>query len=121
MKKRLLICLILSICCIISSIPASATTDDIVCIQHGPFVYWCRYLGYTYTVTHPYDANGNGSVDDEIENDVERCEYLTRAYETRKICEVCVYEVIVDSPHGHAQNSHTLCGAPNSEGCSQNH
>ena len=104
MKKRLLICLILSICCIISSIPASAVTDDNECIEHGPFVYWCRTLGYTRVESCDYIIYSP----ENPEVMIDRCSYTSMSYETRKICEFCLDEVIIDSPHGHGEYGHRM-------------
>lgn len=103
MKKKIILSLILAMCCIMASIPASAADDT--CDECGPFVYLCYSTGeYTTSTHYVYSAD-------------DYCTFECRVYVAEKTCEECV-TVASTRTHGHGKYNHTLCGASNSEGCS---
>ena len=103
MKKKIIISLILAMCCIVASIPASAVTDDVVCIEHGPWLELCGGFYKERTVAHNF----------EVEGYAKKCYYTEVRYYTRRYCEICAYEDETLHSHIHGYYGHEypeLCG-----------
>ena len=110
MKKKIIISLILAMCCIFVSIPASAECDT--CGGNDLIFAWCGSTGEMGRSSHRvYDDSPVGST---------RCDYDIRVYEEGEFCETCD-TVTFDFRHGHGKYDHSYCGAANSEGCSLGH
>ena len=121
MKKKIIISLILAMCCVVSSIPVNASARGNVCVEHGPFRYECcsnigsgatAASGETPTLTtHRYKVNGRTLT----------CEYIRFNAVTYQICDSCS-TVMPDGNggHGHGGWDHddtNLCGGANVRGC----
>ena len=110
MKKKIIISLILAMCCIVASIPASAECDT--CGGNDLVFAWCRSTGRMGQSSHfVYYEDGRGG---------EPCKYDIRVYEEGEFCDECD-SVTYDRLHGHGEYNHSFCGAANSEGCSLGH
>lgn len=110
MKKKIIISLILAMCCIVASIPASANCDT--CGGSDLIFAWCRSTGEMGQSSHRiYDNSPAGSTP---------CYYEIRVYEEGEFCDDCD-TVTYGRRHGHGEYSHSHCGAANSEGCSLGH
>lgn len=100
MKKKIIISLILAMCCIMASIPASATgTCSPGC---SDWSYVCMDYDSTRELTHRYTAS-NGLT--------QTCTYLVIRYEHEAYCGVCHYPKAGDQTHIHAEAGHDVgCG-----------
>lgn len=109
MKKKNIISLILAMCCIVASIPASANCDT--CGGNDLVFAWCRSTYEMGQSSHRVYEGSSGSIP---------CYYDIWVYEEGEFCDVCD-AVTFERLHGHGKYNHSYCGAANSEGCSLGH
>lgn len=110
MKKKIIISLILAMCCIMASIPASAVDEvaptAITCKVHSSYYLACDYAMNVTTETHEVTLSTGGII---------ICEYTNYDARTYICCGVCQYIVQDNRFHSHGDLGHTtnLCGWEN--------
>lgn len=117
MKKKIIISLILAMCCIVVSIPVAASIDDgastydIICKPHGEFTYAC----------------GGGTPEEEADSHefttsvgTATCTYTAYKSRTYISCGIC--NKIINSSHYHSHGGYghvnpSRCGMENGNVC----
>lgn len=109
MKKKIIISLILAMCCIIASIPASAG-EAATCPPHKSFIHLCGGYAGLEDASH-YFVNAAGNT---IRCGAQEIRFWTRSY-----CGIC-YEEVNTSPrrtHKHGEQSHVCDETLNNNYC----
>lgn len=109
MKKKIIISLILAMCCIMASVPTGAVGTSEDCPPCGPFTHDCGGFAEVRSAKHEY----------EISTDVyETCYAVEHLYYTISHCTKCLQPIngSGERTHSHGVDSHT-CGAANNTGC----
>lgn len=101
MKKKIIISLILAMCCIVASVPVSAVVND--CVYHALEYAWCVRGDPQYIALTHYYQNLNGSS--------KLCNYQVMMYRAVEYCEECG-ETFLDQAgdHDHGEIGHNDCG-----------
>ena len=112
MKSKIILSLVLAICCVIASIPASAA-ETATCPPHTSFIKLCGGFAEeeSQKITHSYDANGDGYVDND-------CTYMIIEFYTAVYCSNCYDEMAnsMKTTHTHGIGDH-ICGESNYNAC----
>ena len=98
MKKKIIISLILAMCCIIASIPASAgeNSEQGSCNPCGPWIKICSGFYEAIPKEHPASSGGD-------------CHYNLYIFSHEVWCEQCVEQRPGNYTHSHGEGDHT-CG-----------